>query len=52
MIALLCFFLTLIASPSKLKSRLAAEHAVLRQSAGTARSRPLLMLWTAPPPGT
>jgi hypothetical protein len=41
MIALLCFFLTLIASPFKLKSRLAAENAALRQSAGTARSRPL-----------
>jgi hypothetical protein len=41
MIALLCFFLTLIASPFKLKSRLAAENAALRQSTGTARSRPL-----------
>jgi hypothetical protein len=33
MIALLCFFLTLFASPFKLKSRVKAENAVLRRPA-------------------
>ena len=40
MIALLCFFLNLFASPFKSKSRLEAENAALRHQLEGARSRP------------
>ena len=39
MIALLCFFLTLVASPFKSKSRLEAENAALRHQLAVLRAR-------------